>query len=1095
MVEGELSELLPSEPDEVEVREAINASLVSAGAELFQSRQTIVDTISGQIAQAARQAALTGAAVAVAAERVCSSYRKCVEQCERTFGAATEGFLECEIDCLRRTSRVCIEAGLPVLPEQRPIGQIRPKLSQEPQPEQPEQPAAPMLPGQPTPQPAGVQPVPTLTTAAVPSGTAVAEAPPPTLVGHIPPQIAAVAGQPQIVAGQLVTGVAQCPTLPATIRGTGERIRAVRYVDGRSVSTDWCGEPVAYCGDGQLDCQLSQSQQAQAMGRLPVWWTSLYRDSQGKCHCRVYCSENTPGGLSQAENPNPAWTVIATVGPFADVASARQAAALAFPDSDCSPCLRVAICEVPDTLKRVVGVDAATAQPTLPRRASEWTPSGASVTDCGTIEAWQQWVAAWNLGGQQLEAAVEKLLGLQSPGGNGHTTILDWLSQIGTSGAVSTAINAIGSVIVGVFTRFVSQTLSQLPCTSQEFVSAHIADTLLGVVEAYLGQGFSKLREPLQRIKNHECPTEYPDVSSTIAAYVQGIIDKDTYHKWLRINNHCPEPWDTIIVGQIDRLTPEQAVFAYRRGLLSESETEEKLLRNGWQRSDRLQFWLDLTKPIPPVTDLLRFLVRDTADERIVARFGMDVDFEQKWQGDLIRWAEQQGITPDIAKHYWRAHWSIPSPTQLFEIFHRSRGLPDGHPAKRSLDDVKTALQQQDILPYWIDPLLETTYAVLRLVDIRRAFDIGAIDRQEVKRQLIRRGYTDDDAETITRFYESEKQRKLREHKIVQRLARLEVSVAQVTQTLTRLGAEPDTIEQALRSGYTKLRTAPAVRDYVSGNSTLGELLAEFAATGIPQDVAESVVRWAKRKRLAPLRRRCLAAVRRRYLTGLIDDVGARQELTAMLQDVDEAEETLQSLRCERTAIARPIAASTLCTWFEQGLISPDQAYQALRRQGYTDDDAWRALASCAIRLGEKQAKDLERLQERLRKEQERQRREAERRQEKAEREAARRAQKLEQLRRQQQRREERLHNLKAILQQATGLPIESIHQYVSETYSALRGEAQLHPDEAISLMLMAAQRYPWDSLEKLSATIAELVAESKAFDSLPGLQNDREGG
>jgi hypothetical protein len=404
-------------------------------------------------------------------------------------------------------------------------------------------------------------------------------------------------------------------------------------------------------------------------------------------------------------------------------------------------------------------------------------------------------------------------------------------------------------------------------------------------------------------------------------------------------------------------------------------------------------------------------------------------------------------------------------------------------------------LLQQDILPFWIEPLLETTYAVMRLADIVRAYNAGTIDRDEVKRQLIRRGYSDDDAENVTRFYEQEKQSKLRNHKILQRFARLEVTQARVVETLSKAGALPETIEQALEQTYPKMRSAPPITDYIRGYITLPQLTDRLSAVGIPPNVVQSLIDYARQRRLAPVRKRCLEAIRKRFLTGLTDELQARNELVALLQDVEEANDYLATLKCEAVAIARPIAASTLCTWFEQGLVTPDQAYQALRRQGYTDEDAWRALASCAIRLGERQARDLERLQERLQREAEKQQREAERRREKAEREAAKRAQKLEALRRQQQRREERLHNLKALIQEKTGLDMVPIHQWVTETYRILREQANMHPDEAISIMLMAAQRYPWSDLAQLSAVVADLWAESKSFDEILQSQHNGQGG
>jgi hypothetical protein len=172
-----------------------------------------------------------------------------------------------------------------------------------------------------------------------------------------------------------------------------------------------------------------------------------------------------------------------------------------------------------------------------------------------------------------------------------------------------------------------------------------------------------------------------------------------------------------------------------------------------------------LTKQIPPITDLLRFMVRDAADDQgagsVVQRFQLDSQFDSKFQGKLREWAAMQGIEEEYARYAWRAHWSIPAPGQLFTMLHRLQNRPVGDNARVSIDDIKAALIQQDIPPYWIDKFIAISYRPLTRVDVRRAYDIGALALADVTTSYLDLGYDPINAGRLTTFTE-----KLRNSKI-----------------------------------------------------------------------------------------------------------------------------------------------------------------------------------------------------------------------------------------------------------------------------------------------------------------------------------------
>ena len=75
----------------------------------------------------------------------------------------------------------------------------------------------------------------------------------------------------------------------------------------------------------------------------------------------------------------------------------------------------------------------------------------------------------------------------------------------------------------------------------------------------------------------------------------------------------------------------------------------------------------ELAYQIPPVADIITMAVREAFTPSIAAKFGQYQDFPEP----LELWAGKKGLSPEWAKRYWAAHWSLPSPQQGFQMLHR----------------------------------------------------------------------------------------------------------------------------------------------------------------------------------------------------------------------------------------------------------------------------------------------------------------------------------------------------------------------------------------------------------------------------------------
>lgn len=148
-----------------------------------------------------------------------------------------------------------------------------------------------------------------------------------------------------------------------------------------------------------------------------------------------------------------------------------------------------------------------------------------------------------------------------------------------------------------------------------------------------------------------------------------------------------------------------------------------------------------IARRIPPLSDMIRFAVREVYDPTKRRNLGLDAEFPDAFAAQ----AKLHGMSEEHAREYWAAHWRLPSATQGYHMLWRDEITPD------ELDGLLKAL---DYPTLWRDRLANIAHLVPGRVDLRRMLAHKVIDRNEVKKGYQRLGYTEKDAETLTVFAE-----------------------------------------------------------------------------------------------------------------------------------------------------------------------------------------------------------------------------------------------------------------------------------------------------------------------------------------------------
>lgn len=424
--------------------------------------------------------------------------------------------------------------------------------------------------------------------------------------------------------------------------------------------------------------------------------------------------------------------------------------------------------------------------------------------------------------------------------------------------------------------------------------------------------------------------------------------DKDYRKRYLAdLNNHGYT--DRVMTDIAKLVSPllddSQITDLWLRDKISRHHAEVMLAQKGYD-DEQIKSILILTRSIPTVSEQVRYMVRNVFDPDIVKAFDLDAEFEQKiapgmaladiqrfHEGHqvpgadkfpMLAWSRANGVSWDQFRAEWRAHWSIPSPTQLYEMYRRLRPSkwkdgkgPGQYGLATTIDDVRRALGENDVLGFWRDRFLAISYHPLGRIDIRRAFNLGIMSEAEASEAYQDIGYEAKDADRLNKI--------------------------------------------AVAARFDVLIHSPGANAYRKGIATRAEALADVTATGIPIDVANKVLDRAASRAKWDTRQICLSSLRKRYLHGEFPRGELIQKLHGQQVDPDQARMLAERWECEKAASPRQITAERLCKWRMMSIITPEEFATRIGRLGYEASEAANMIAECEGRSKELSQRTIER--------------------------------------------------------------------------------------------------------------------------------------
>lgn len=458
--------------------------------------------------------------------------------------------------------------------------------------------------------------------------------------------------------------------------------------------------------------------------------------------------------------------------------------------------------------------------------------------------------------------------------------------------SIDAPLIAASNLVLKWWGKLAESAVGQLVQTNATLGSQVTRNILYAIVNMVTAGGAKKYGKILDYVNNVQYPVGIPTPSEAGAAWLANTIDDCTFQTYVMAGDNKFAPYKQVVMAGKLKFSALELMTLYKRQGMLRGSIQGRLRELGSLEQEDEQELENLFQQIPGPADIIRFMVRDTENPDVVNTFQTDANFDDNYQGILQQWAQYQGVSDDVMRREWRAHWSIPSPTQLYEVLHRLRHDPDYSASHDVEGDVQQALIQQDILPYWIPALLAISYHPLTRTDLNRAYDRGWISDDDYLTGMYNNGYSDDDAATLLRFAQNERLIAVKNSDFGRMWIDGQISTEQRNDLADQEGFSTEVIEQMddMLTTYRQIEMQKATINAMIGQYkrciiTEDELTKDAASLSIPDEVVQWQLSWAGFASTCGTRREMVGSLGSALSEGLITADDYVQRMTKLRFD------------------------------------------------------------------------------------------------------------------------------------------------------------------------------------------------------------------
>lgn len=497
--------------------------------------------------------------------------------------------------------------------------------------------------------------------------------------------------------------------------------------------------------------------------------------------------------------------------------------------------------------------------------------------------------------------------------------------------------------------------IQEQPGEAMAWLAGSVGSTAVGSV---MGNVLGVLLAPLSYALARAIRPTRPTFREAWLMWKRGAIKKEQFEIWAEELGYQKDAIDGFQAILEQRLPEAQLIeWMFRTGKAWE-EIREELIRRGWNEKDVDRLG-EIIAVLPPISDVIRFAVRDVYNEAVVRKYGYDEDLPEAF----LREAAKRGLKEEDARAYWRAHWELPSVSQVFEMFHRLRPgrVPDDIVVDR--DTMEEMLRIADIPAYWRRRLIAISYNPITRVDVRRMYRLGVIDRKEVEERYLDLGYAPEDAKALADFtvkYELTEGASLidevtdRTRRAIEgAYARGKIDRAKAMELLTKLKIPAELANALLDVADLErsFRVQPEQEEVAEREIAVGLVREGYRLGVISRDQARSLllsldygperadyilnVEDYRRRRQIVEEKIDLAVTK--FVERIIDEDKFIAELHQLDLSAEEIDLIVERARIARAKRIKKLPEATLARLLRQGVITEEEYAEELRALGYQE--------------------------------------------------------------------------------------------------------------------------------------------------------------
>lgn len=425
-------------------------------------------------------------------------------------------------------------------------------------------------------------------------------------------------------------------------------------------------------------------------------------------------------------------------------------------------------------------------------------------------------------------------------------------------------------------------TLRELRGTDPLTVTAITIMCTMAVVMAAVQGLIAPFARRIGQEVDHVAQSGVMPAPQAFAALKRGSLSADKYRDTLKDAGWSDE-LVTAFEAILQQRVPAEALGHLKlREFINETQFRAELTKRGWTSED-IGYILKLMDVIPPLPDIIRMAVREAFTPGVVERFQLHAELPT----DMVAWARKQGLTETWAKAYWAAHWELPSLSMGFEMLHRG---------EITADDMQLLIKTHDVSPFWRDKLTAIAYTPYTRVDVRRMYESGVLNRDDVYRSYRDIGYDDEKATKMTEFT---------------------VALSNAT--------ERDLTKSEVLNGF-KI-----------GYFTEAEANTQLLALGYDQREADYYISKVLYDLWQAEIKEQVKYISQQYITGQISESDVYAQLGRLNLPAAQINRYVREWDIKRQAKTKTLPATTLVKFYEAGVITEDEFANEMSGIGYSN--------------------------------------------------------------------------------------------------------------------------------------------------------------